>query len=632
MRRLSFLLVLACFAGTFAPAAVLPKTVVFDSSLDRSGTRINITDIATDFPKDWSGYDALVLELRASSSQRFSIRIYTGEKAGSEPRFSRVRFQPYPKVWIRAAIPVSLLSEAPKTGNDMAAVGNRSRPGYFLGLWGPFVSLKDVREIEFEMEQPAGSPRLEIRRIELARQSPGDAILEGQPLVDQFGQFKHDSWEGKTASLEQLQAAWRDEEKSLAPSDFGYCSYGGFKNTKARATGFFRVEKMDGKWWFVDPDGHLFLSMGSDVIQPVMVTRTQGRESFFESLPPANLLPPRNPQRAGEPGASFFTWNLSRRFGEDWIKGWIDVTFRRMEAWGLNTVANWSDSRLWDARRKPYAIPLASWQTEVGYLGLPDVYSEEFATLTDRRAQQQCENRKDDPWLLGYFLANEPPFPQKELQTVDLILAGPDTATKAELKKWLAAGDTPERRKEFIARAFDRYIQLTSQAVKKYDPNHLNLGMRSGGRPTEAEIAASRPFDVYSVNIYDYQVAPDRVSRIATLTGKPVIIGEFHFGTPARGLAASLVQVRDQHERGVAYRYYVEQALAMPEMIGTHWFQWADQPCTGRFDGENYNIGLVDVTDRPYRELVEALKETHKRLYQVHLGELKPFSTKAVVK
>jgi len=168
--------------------------------------------------------------------------------------------------------------------------------------------------------------------------------------------------------------------------------------------------------------------------------------------------------------------------------------------------------------------------------------------------------------------------------------------------------------------------------VKKYDPNHLNLGMRSGGRPTEAEIAASRAFDVYSVNIYDYQVAADRVSRIATLTGKPVIIGEFHFGTPARGLAASLVQVRDQHERGVAYRYYVEQAFAMPELIGTHWFQWADQPCTGRFDGENYNIGIVDVTDRPYIELVNALKETHKRAHQVHAGKVKPFATKAAVK
>jgi hypothetical protein len=45
------------------------------------------------------------------------------------------------------------------------------------------------------------------------------------------------------------------------------------------------------------------------------------------------------------------------------------------------------------------------------------------------------------PSLLGYFLANEPPFPQKELQTADLILAGPDTATRRALEGWLAEGD-----------------------------------------------------------------------------------------------------------------------------------------------------------------------------------------------
>jgi hypothetical protein len=153
--------------------------------------------------------------------------------------------------------------------------------------------------------------------------------------------------------------------------------------------------------------------------------------------------------------------------------------------------------------------------------------------------------------------------------------------------------------------------------------------MRSGGSPTDAEIQAARAFDVYSVNIYRPQIPVDRVRRISELTGKPVLIGEFHFGTPARGLAASLVQVRDHKERGVAYRYYVEQAFAMPELIGTHWFQWMDQMSTGRFDGENYNLGLVDVTDRPYPAMVEALKKTHSRLYQVHSGELEPFDRKA---
>jgi len=601
---------------------VVPVSITFDSSRPSSATRIALAEIAADFPRDWTGYEALVLELRASSPQRIHLRVYARGGGPGGERGSRVLFHPYPGVWLRAAIPVSLLAQPPATGHDMAAVGNRSRPGYFLGLWGPFVPLTDVEAIGFEMEHPIGSPTLELRQVRLERKSPGDAVLDGLPLVDELGQSVHDSWPGKARSVEDLRSAWRDEERALAPGDFGLCRYGGFAGTTAEAKGFFRVEKKDGRWWFVDPDGHLFLSLGADVIRPEMVTPAAGREAFFRERPPESVLPAR--ERDGDRGLSFLSWNLLRRFGGDWLSGWIDRTLRRMDAWGLNTIANWSDERLWEAKRKPYAIPLASWLTEVSYLGLPDVFSDAFAKQADERARLQCAARRDDPWLLGYFLANEPPFPQKELQTVDLILSGPETATRAALKKWLEAGDTEERRKEFVGDAFTRYVEITSAAVRRHDPNHLNLGMRSGGKPTAAEIRAARDFDVYSVNIYDYEVKVARVRQIAELTGKPVLIGEFHFGAPGRGLAASLVQVRDQAERGRAYRYYVENAFAMPELVGTHYFQWADQPSTGRFDGENYNIGLVDVTDRPYPDLVGALKETHRRVRGLHSGELEP--------
>jgi hypothetical protein len=119
------------------------------------------------------------------------------------------------------------------------------------------------------------------------------------------------------------------------------------------------------------------------------------------------------------------------------------------------------------------------------------------------------------------------------------------------------------------------------------------------------------------------------MEEIYRVTGRPIIVGEFHFGVPGRGLAAGLVQVRDQAERGTAYRFYVEQAAAFPAFIGSSWFQWVDQPCTGRMDGENYNIGLVDVTDRPYADLVEAMRTTHRRLEAVHAGTTPPFDTKA---
>lgn len=82
----------------------------------------------------------------------------------------------------------------------------------------------------------------------------------------------------------------------------------------------------------------------------------------------------------------------------------------------------------------------------------------------------------------------------------------------------------------------------------------------------------------------------------------------------------------------MAYRYYVENAAAIPELIGVHWFEWADEPNTGRNDGENYNIGMVDVTDRPYAELVEALKTTHQRLVAIHSGKEPPVTRRALVK
>ena len=77
----------------------------------------------------------------------------------------------------------------------------------------------------------------------------------------------------------------------------------------------------------------------------------------------------------------------------------------------------------------------------------------------------------------------------------------------------------------------------------------------------------------------------------------------------------------------MAYRYYLEQAAANPSVIGAHWFEWIDEPNTRRNDGENYNIGFVDVTDRPYSELVEAAKLTHARLLAVHSASRRAKST-----
>jgi hypothetical protein len=261
-------------------------------------------------------------------------------------------------------------------------------------------------------------------------------------------------------------------------------------------------------------------------------------------------------------------------------------------------------------------------------MGLPDVYSADWDKRVDEAAARQCAPHKNDPWLLGYFIANEPPWPGKENQLADMILEGPETATQRELRGFLASGDSPSRRSAFVHRAFGKMLEVINAAVRKHDSNHLNLGIRFGGKPADEVVRMARVFDVYSQNIYAHAPDSRSLDRIYELTGRPMVVGEFHIGTPGRGLASGLVQAADQQERGVAYRYYVETAAAHPALIGTHWFQWLDQPATGRMDGENYNIGLVDVTDRPYTDLVEAARLTHGRLLDVHSGKEPPVTRK----
>jgi hypothetical protein len=41
--------------------------------------------------------------------------------------------------------------------------------------------------------------------------------------------------------------------------------------------------------------------------------------------------------------------------------------------------------------------------------------------------------------------------------------------------------------------------------------------------------------------------------------------------------------------------------LNLPYIIGLHWFEWADEPPSGRFDGENCDYGLVDIQDAEYK-------------------------------
>jgi hypothetical protein len=584
-----------------------------------------IKELNSELPSDWSSFGFLTFEMNSSTTQRFTLSLY--DSAGTR----RLSIQPFQGAWVRASIPLIHFQTRNTKGMDMAAIGKTAKPGYWIGFSGAVGSIRHVDTLGVTMRQPIDSQTLEIRNVRLTMVAE-DTVLGPNPLVDEFGQWIPAEWPGKAKTIDELKSAWTAEENTPQTSDFKVSKYGGFLDTKPKATGFFHVQKIDGKWWFVDPDGYLFFSTGSCGIRPrVDFARVEGREYIYKAMPPAELAL-INKATGVSQNTSFYTWNLYRRFGADWNKKWMDETVRRMDAWGVNTIGNWSDTTLGGSQRKAYVATLSGWGIETGVMGMPDVYAPDYFASVDAAAKRQCAHRKNDPWLLGYFIGNEQPWPGRESDLVNTVLAGGETPMKAELTKYLSAGDTPERRRSFVYSTFTRFLGIVKAAIKKYDPNHLNLGIRYGGSPPDELIKVSKEFfDVFSLNIYGYAPNLNTLQKIYDFTGLPIIIGEFHFGTPGRGLAPGLALTRNQEERGVAYSYYVENGASHPALIGTHWFIWVDQPSTGRGDGENYNIGFVDVTDRPYNELVKATDETFKRLFDVHSGKVPPTTRKAII-
>ena len=563
-------------------AADAPRRLVFDGVL--SEHRLALAELAPGLPSDWSDYTHLVLEMKTSTPQRFGLWAYTSDG----PR--RIEIQPLGQnVWLRASIPLQYFVGMDKSGTDLASTINRRTNSFWMSVWGPFGDLKHVEEVGFAMQYPINRPVIELRNVHLAKQDEGSDFLEGKPVTDEFGQWAHVDYPRKIHSRAQLDQELAAEEKAFGSgADFGYDELGGYAATQAKATGFFRVEQINGVWWFVNPQGHLFLS-----------TSSNGLPGGFGG------------GGGGRGGAANATATPAQLAANT-------RTLKRLDSWGMNT----------GGPGRPNIVFLRWPQTPATtFLGVPDVYAEDFGKNIDQAASTQCTPRKDDPLIIGYFIGNEPPWGDRETEVVDLILAGPDTATKARLKAFLADGDNAKRRKQFVVTAFERYLDLVCTSVRKYDPNHLILGIRFGGKPADEVLRLAKVFDVCSINVYEYE-ATKQLERSHRLSGRPILIGEFHIGVPENGLGSGLVQAKDQTERGIAYRYFVEQGLSLPYALGAHWFTWRDEPVLGRNDGENYNIGFVDSTDRPYPELVEAAKTTHKRLYDVHSGKILPFSQK----
>ena len=57
---------------------------------------------------------------------------------------------------------------------------------------------------------------------------------------------------------------------------------------------------------------------------------------------------------------------------------------------------------------------------------------------------------------------------------------------------------------------------------------------------------------------------------------------------------------------------------SMPHVVGWHWYQYYDQSPSGSATGEDYNMGLVDIQNREYREMTRASIQVNAEAWTLH--------------
>ena len=138
-------------------------------------------------------------------------------------------------------------------------------------------------------------------------------------------------------------------------------------------------------------------------------------------------------------------------------------------------------------------------------------------------------------------------------------------------------------------------------------------------------------FDVFSFNRYGAEpVTPAR--DVGREVNMPMMVGEWHIGAQEGGLDSWGIYYTDtQARRAQAIAYYLEQSTQEPHLTGVHYFEYGDQPYLGRFDGECYQIGLIDVCNRPYPLTAKAFADFAQRMYPLLDGREKPVHTRVEI-
>jgi hypothetical protein len=398
--------------------------------------------------------------------------------------------------------------------------------------------------------------------------------------------------------------------------------------------GFWRLgQDQTGVWWWVSPTGNLEFLNTVTTVQP----EQDGRE--------------RNSVR-------YVSTDWDGRYDARDLDRWANPTLRRVFDYGFKGLGAWCNPAF-HSLDVPMSqdLNLWAWVTDSS----KRFYSPDWTPMAEEAVKAQVPQLRNNTNLLGYFLDNEldwgdgfagpsayfddlpnsDPNRRQVIQTIHFVWPQLDEfniAWNTKLTNWSQLESWSAFPRE-QADAYDRlsaawlshlahdYFRVTTGLVRRYDPNHLILGVRFKGFAPEEVVSASRGFtDAQSLNYYvsDARLDADMFHMMYQRSGQPIIISEYSFqAMDGRSGDLDTVgfsgQVPDQQARAEGYHLMTTRLARVPFIIGADWFQWCDEPPAGRSsDGEDVNFGIVDVHDKPYERLVNSIRQTAPLLNPLH--------------
>jgi hypothetical protein len=420
--------------------------------------------------------------------------------------------------------------------------------------------------------------------------------------------------------------------------------------------GFFHLERQEGTWWLVDPDGQRFVTIGMNHVEPSLVLSDVNRRQTLARYGRGFVTDRGAPDREGPE-----------------VQRWLKDAMAQVRSWGFNTLGMHNPV---PQSEMPYVAvfrpaKIDSWQKQPVF---PDPFDPATAADIDRQAAAFCAKHAEDELVLGYgfndwvdwhltpgrrnpwiaaIMAMPPDAPGKRVWVDHLrgryesvAEAAQAYAVRATTWEEFAAQRsfgapnalTQEDTLSFLPIVARQWYTTVASAVRRHDPNHLILGDKldaSYDFPDWIDPVVDEAFDlVYLQWFARFDQQQERLDRFYANTGKAVLIGDSGFSTPSPFLAEPKpVQVDSSEEVGREYERYLEAVMRQPYVVGWHWCGYImGSPdllkTVGFWPSKQY--GLLDPDGTPHKTELQHVVAANANAVRWHT-EVIPFDPARVV-